>query len=120
MYTLECKSYDGKYVGKTKRLLKTRVREHRDEVEKIRDSMPLTRRTEKPQKQRQKSAITEDRVMDENSARIVVKNSDWRARGIKESIVIRKNLQNINREEDRTFLSHLYLYDDLLPELHLT
>ena len=34
---LACKSCDRKYVDETKRLLETRVREHRDEVEKIGD-----------------------------------------------------------------------------------
>ena len=32
LYTIHCKSCDGKYVGETKRLLKTRLREHRNEV----------------------------------------------------------------------------------------
>ena len=51
--------------------------------------------------------------MDWNSAQIVVKEHDWRLRGIKEFIVIRKHPQNIHRDEGRNFLSHLY--DDLLP-----
>ena len=54
--------------------------------------------------------------MDWESARLVVKECDWRARGIKESIILRKNPQNINRDKGRHFLPHLYEYL-LLPEL---
>ena len=43
---------------------------------------------------------------------LVVKDSDLRTRSIQESIIIRKNPQNKNRDEGRDFLSHLY--DDLL------
>ena len=42
VYIIHCKSCDGKYVGETKRLLKTRVREHSYEVETIGDDMPFT------------------------------------------------------------------------------
>ena len=64
--------------------------------------------------------VKENHVMDWDSARIVhvVKESDWRTRVIKESIVIRKNPQNINRDESKHFLFHLY--DDLFPDPCLT
>ena len=120
MYTIDSsKSYDEKYVSDTKRLLKIRVREHKDEVEKIGYGMPFTRRNRNTSEtKRYKSAITDhvvkkEHVMDRDSASIVLKESDWRTRGIKESIIIRTNPQNINRDEGRHFLSNLY--DDLLP-----
>ena len=43
VYTIDCKGCDGKYVSETKSLLTTRVREHRDEMEKIGNGMPFTR-----------------------------------------------------------------------------
>ena len=42
--------------------------------------------------------VKENHVMDWDSARIVVKESDCRTRGMMESIIIRKNSQNINRD----------------------
>ena len=57
-------------------------------------------------------------MIDWDSARIVVKESDWRTRGIKESITIRKNPQNINSNESKHLLPHLY--NDLLLDPCLT
>ena len=54
----------------------------------------------------------ENHVMDWDSTGIIVKESNWRTRGIKESSVIRKNTQNINRDEVRN--------NDLLPDTCLT
>ena len=51
-------------------------------------------------------------MVDWDSTRVVVNESDWMTIGIKESIVIRKDAQNIYRDVGRPFLSHLY--DDLL------
>ena len=50
-WCVDCKSCAGKYVGETKRLLKTTVGEHRDEVETISDGVPFTRGNRRPQKQ---------------------------------------------------------------------
>ena len=52
---IDCKNFDGKYMymEETKKLLKTRVREHRDEGEKIGDGMPFTRGDRKASKQKE-------------------------------------------------------------------
>ena len=56
VYTTDCKSCDGKNVGETKRLLKTRVWEFRDEVEKIGDGMPFTREQKGPRNRKIQSS----------------------------------------------------------------
>ena len=56
-------------------------------------------------------AIKENHLIDWDSAKIVEKERDDQARGIKEAAYIRI-LPNINRDEGRYQLSHLY--DDLL------
>ena len=79
--------------------------------------------------ERPKSAITvyvvkENYVMDLDSNKRVVKEGDWRARGIQESIIIRKNLQKINRMKAgtssltcmMTFLDHMTFF--LTPDSH--
>ena len=56
-------------------------------------------------------AVKENHVIDWESAMIVEKEREDLARGIKEAIYIRK-LPNLNRDEGRYHLSHLY--DNLL------
>ena len=56
-------------------------------------------------------AVKEIHVIDWESAKIVEKEREDLARGIKEAIYIRK-LPNLNRDEGRYHLSHLY--DNLL------
>ena len=61
-----------------------------------------------------KSAVTDHarHLIDWDSARIVAKEADWKMRGIKGAISIRCEKENMNRDDGRYTLSHLY--DDLL------
>jgi len=68
-------------------------------------------------KQVHKSAITDhvcqnNHLIDWGGAKFVARESDWRTRGIKEAIWIRKTPHTMNRDEGRYTLPHLY--DDLL------
>ena len=118
VYTIACGNCEKKYIGETKRKLSVRVKEHREEVEKIDLGRSFTRGTRKQSvNERHKSAITDhicvsNHVIQWDSARIVKKEGDWRTRGIKEAVTIRKHPENMNRDEGRYQLSHLY--DDLL------
>ena len=94
-----------------------RVKEHRSEAEKVSKSTVYTRdRKRQSQSEMWGSALTdqavkENHVIDWESAKIVEKEREDLARGIKEAIYIRK-LSNLNRDEGRYHLSHLY--DNLL------
>ena len=118
VYMIDCKSCDQKYIGETKRLLKTRVKEHREEVERLDTGRIFTRGASQEVKDTlHKSAITDhvmqlNHVMDWDSAKLVEKEADWTVRGIKEAINIRKTPSNMNRDQGRYMLSHLY--NDLL------
>ena len=59
--------------------------------------------------------MQENHLIDWESARIIEKERDDKARGIKEAVHIRI-LPNMNRDEGRFHLSHLY--DGLLGLLH--
>ena len=113
VYTIDCKGCDKKYVGETKRKLKVRVKEHKTETEKISKSVVYTRdRKRQSQSEMWGSALTdhsvkENHVINWESARMIEKERDDLARGIKEAIYIRK-LPNLNRDEGRYHLSHLY------------
>ena len=119
MYRIDCGGCDKVYVGETKRTLKKRVEEHRKDVDVLEKSMVYTRNSRKDSlTERHKSAIT-DHVAVENhtikwdEAKMVEKERDWVARGIREAIVIRQyQHRNMNRDEGRFTLSHLY--DELL------
>ena len=117
VYTIDCKGCDKKYVGETKRKLKVRVKEHQTETEKVSKAVVYTRdRKRQSQSEMWSSALTdhsvkENHVINWESARIVEKERDDLARGIKEAIYIRK-LPNLNRDEGRYHLSRLY--DNLL------
>ncbi len=117
VYTIDCKGCDKKYVGETKRKLKVRVKEHQTETEKVSKRVVYTR-DQKRQSQSEMwgSALTdhsvkENHIIDWESAKIIEKEREDLARGIKEAIYIRK-LPNLNRDEGRYHLSHLY--DNLL------
>ena len=56
-------------------------------------------------------AMKENHVIDWDCAKIVERERDDQARGVKEAVYIRI-LPNMNRDEGRHHLSHLY--DDLL------
>ena len=54
----------------------------------------------------------QNHIIDWDGAKFVERESDWRTRGIKEAIWIRKNKNIMNRDEGRYRLSHIY--NDLL------
>ena len=117
VYTIDCAGCPKKYVGETKRKLKVRVKEYRTETEKVNNGTRYTRdRRRQSETEMWGSAITdhamkENHVIDWDSAKIVERERDDQARGVKEAVYIRI-LPNMNRDEGRHHLSHLY--DDLL------
>ena len=76
-----------------KRTLRTRIKE---DAEKALASRPYTRNNRK--------TLEKEEFVD--------RESDWRTRGIKEAIWIRKTKDSMNRDEGQYRLSHIY--DDLL------
>ena len=107
-------------MGETKIKLKVRVKEHRTEAEKVTNGMRYTRdRKRQSQTEMWGSAITdhtmkENHVTDWDSAKIVERERDDQ---VKEAVYIRI-LPNMNRDEGRHHLSHLY--DNLLGDTRRT
>ena len=118
VYRIDCMNCKKCYIRETKRKLATRVKEHRKEVEKLDKGRSFTRDSKKQAlNERSKSAITdhvtqEKHVIDWDSAKLLQREGDWVVRGIKEAINIRKNPSNMNTDEGRYHLSHMY--DNLL------
>ena len=84
VYSIDCKNCEGRYIGETKRKLKVRVKEHREEAEKISGGMRFTRGSKKlSEKERWSSAITDhivhkNHVMNWDSAKLRQRESDWK------------------------------------------
>ena len=77
--------------------LETRIREHKEDVEKV--SACSNRKTSETEMH--KSAITDhmtqqNHIVDWEGAKLVGRESDWRTRGIKEVIWIRNTKESMN------------------------
>ena len=71
VYTIDCQGCEGRYIGEIKRMLNTRVKEHRKEVEEVSKDKPFTTGIRRvSQKERWKSAITE-------SGKMRAREGDW-------------------------------------------
>ena len=93
-------------MGETKRKLKVRVKEHRTETEKVSQGTVFTRDKKRQSQSEMWSSVTTDHAVDWDSAKIVNKERDDQARGIKEALFISK-VPN-KPSEGRYHLSHLY------------
>ena len=96
----------------------TRIKEHKEDAEKASASRPYTRSNRKTsEKDIHKSAITDHmtlqiHIVDWGGGKFEDRELDWRTRGTKEAIWIRKTKDSMNQDEARYGLSHIY--DDLL------
>ena len=105
------------YTGETKCTLGTRIKEHKEDAGKASACRPYTQSNRKTsEKEMHKSVITDhmtqqNHIVHWEGAKFVDRESDWRTRGIKEAIWIRKTKDIMNRDEGRYRLSHIY--DDL-------
>ena len=115
IYQIPCKSCDQSYIGETTRPTYVRLKEHKVETEKLEDSRSFTRKQKKESRSSDfKSAIAEhavnqNHVIDWEETKCLEFVEDWRLRGIKEAIHIRKTVNNMNRPQGERFqLSHIW------------
>ena len=114
VYGIPCRNCEFIYVGETSRQLKTRIAEHKDEVDKVMENIVNTRsRRKESTTELHKSAITdhavrENHIIDWEGVKILDKDSDFKKRGIREALAIRKQGKKMNRDEGRYHLSHIY------------
>ena len=114
VYKIDCSNCPKVYVGETKRTVKKRVEEHRKEVEDLEEKRVFTRNSKKESgAKRHKSAITdhvaqENHCIDWGRAKLVERERDWRARGVREAIVIRQfSGRTMNRDDGRFVHFHI-------------
>ena len=118
VYSITCKNCNATYIRETKRTLGTRFKEHKEDAEKASACRPYTRSNRKTsEKEMHKSATTDhmtqqNHIVDWERAKFVDRESDWRTRGIKEAIWIRKTKDSMNRDDGQYQFSQIY--DDLL------
>ena len=90
VYSITCKNCNATYIGETKRTLRTRIKEHKEDAKKASASRPYTRSNRKTsEKEMHKSAITDhmtqqNHIVDWEGVKFVDRESDWRTRSDKE------------------------------------
>jgi len=98
VYKISCLHCNATYVGQTRRLLKTRIEEHRSHIKRITN---------------QSSVITEHRVkyghdFDWNNVEILDKEPHYNKRLISEMIYIKKQTNSLNLQLDTERLNSIY------------
>ena len=115
VYKVDCLSCDQCYIGETGRKLEVRIKEHREEADKV-TARRVTRSSvaaEDPTKF--KSAITEhlrskNHVMDWPNIEVIDRENNKSRRWVKEAIQVRKRGEGTtcNRDEGGYELSHVW------------
>ena len=117
VYHIPCKNCSAEYIGETGRLLKTRVEEHRKDVDNMKKEKYTRSGKKRLMSTINKSALTdhattENHIIDWEGVKIVDKEPNRRIRHIKVAIWIRKARTPINRDEGNYELPHVY--DDVI------
>ena len=113
VYKIPCIQCEMVYIGETGRQLGTKITKHRKEAEKISDRN-FTRYTRRVStKEHHKSAITDhvcqnNHIMNRDEVDIIEQESGKFKRWIKESICVRSNTPDMNRDEGAYQLSPIW------------
>ena len=113
VYKIPCKNCERSYIGETGRLFRTRLEEHKKDVESNTKTKYTRSQRQISQDTIHKSALTdhattENHEIDWDNIKIVDKESQRRKRHVKEAIWIKRTKGAINRDEGNYQLSHLY------------
>ncbi|KYN09517.1 hypothetical protein ALC57_18364 [Trachymyrmex cornetzi] len=106
IYKINCKDCDASYVGQTKRTLKTRVKEHKNDIRKSNGNL---------------SVLSEHRLelnheFDWDDVKVVDSERWLYKRRISEMLHIKLQNNSLNLQSDTDFLHHSYL--SILNNLH--
>ncbi len=113
VYQIPCKNCPSTYTGETGRLFKTRLEEHKKDVENVPQEQYTRGEKKRSLSVMNKSTITdhttqENHVIDWEGAKVVDRESHKRRRHVKEAIWIRKADDTMNRDEGIYELTHLF------------
>ena len=115
VYEIPCAGCEKKYIGETGRAFGIRLKEHQKDVESIPTEQRYTRAEKKEALQVfHKSAVTdhcarENHIIDWSEAKIIDRESERRARQVREAVWIRrKEKECMNRDDGAYILSHTY------------
>ena len=93
VYNIPCKNCDNNYIGETGRQMGTRMKEHREEVEKMTEGVSTRAGRKQSASIMHKSAITDhavenNHIIDWDNVNIECKESNIYKRGVREAIII--------------------------------
>ncbi len=113
VYQIPCKNCNKSYVGETGRKFDIRMKEHKAETDKDKDTIYTRSTRRQSEKEVTKSAIADhvrqcNHVIDWEGAKIVDRESDKYKRWIRESIWICRKSPTMNRDKGGYQLSHVW------------
>ena len=113
VYSIPCKQCDKVYIGETSRNFKYRLDEHKKDVNSHQKSNFTRSGRKESLTEYNKSGITDHSVqanhlIDWEGTKIVDRESDLRARQMKEAIQIRRQRSTMNRDEGAYRRSHIW------------
>ena len=99
VYKIFCHDCDATYVGQTKRQLKTRIQEHKSDINKKSGSPSVI----------SNHRLSTNHDFDWNDVQILDNESGYNKRLISEMLHIKKQKCGLNKQSDTEFLSETYL-----------
>ena len=121
VYEIFCKNCEFSYVGETGRLLKTRLKEHQQEADKIADKIHTRSTRISSVSDQHKSAISDhvaatNHVIDWEGAKILHREDERYPRWIRESIWIRRRGKKAMNNQGGAAFNLSHQYDHLIQE----
>ena len=112
VYQISCKSCGAAYIRETVRFFKTRLGEHKEDVENAPKEQYAKSEKKRSQSTKNKSALTDhtttgNHLIDWEGATVVDRGVTQKKRLVREAIWIRKTKAAINRVEGNCELPHL-------------
>jgi len=99
VYKIQCSDCEATYIGQTKRQLRTRIKEHKQNVKKKTDTLPVI--TE--------HILNTGHNFDWDNTAIIDTESHFNKRLISESLHIKRHSHNINKKTDTELFPDIYL-----------
>jgi len=107
VYKINCQDCNASYVGQTKRLLKTRIKEHVNDIKKSGSPSVISNHR-----------LSHNHEFDWEGVRTLDSEQSWNKRIVSEMIHIKRQIYGINKQSDTDLLPEIYfpVIDMLSPQ----
>jgi len=97
VYKINCQDCDASYVGQTKKLLKTRIKEHVNDIKKLGSPSVISNHR-----------LSHNHDFDWEEVRILNNERSWNKKIVSETIHIKRQSCGINKQSDTDLLPEIY------------